>query len=345
MRSITPIPNWMTDEVFPLLTSDEVKILHYVIRRTWGIGRRRARISINQIGEGTLWEGEWIDRGTGLIYRRVREGLDEMFRYGVIIKTAEYSRARSLPIEMKPGWRNVVDVRGLKDRYLEKMNRGLKAASNWGARISEEARLPEHIESIPDVSRSYSYQEFIRDYVDNGYEAEPDIDITIDDAEDDVDESGMGQTVMNQTIKNRVARFMIPDAVKAAGVEPDKFVQMKNFLLDLAGQRAVADSNVVPYSDQVLGFATDAATLAVICGLTSVEMLDGLPAYWRNDWRYANAVSNNRDTTPTLKQLGDIMPGYAKLKLAPPPEPLRVYQGKRPDEEGTVRSELDDWQP
>lgn len=345
VRATTPIPNWMMDETFPLLTSDEVKVLNYVIRRTWGIGRRRARISIAQISEGTLWEGDWIDHGTGLIYRRVRVALDEMFRFGVIIKTADYSRARNLPLEVKPGWRNVVDIRGLKQRYLVKLEKGLKAAGNWGIGIGEGARLPEHILSIPDVSRSYSYQSFLRNYVDGNYEAEADFDITIDDAEDDVSEDGMGQTVMRQDIKDRVARFMIPDAVKAAGIEPGKFVEMKNFLLDLSGKRAVADSNVVPYSDQVLGAATDAATLAVICGLTSIEMLDKLPAYWKNDWRYAQQAANNRDTTPTLKQLADIMPGYATFRLAPPPEPLRVYQGKRPDEEGFVSSELDDWQP
>ena len=247
--------------------------------------------------------------------------------------------------EMKPGWRNVVDVHGLKQRYLVKVEKGLRAAGNWGIEVSEEARLPEHIRSIPDVSRSYSYQEFVRDYIDNGYEAEPDFDITIDDAEDDVSEDGMGQTVMRQDIKDRVARFTIPDAVKAAGIEPGKFVEMKNFLLDLSGQRAVADSNVVPYSDQVLGAATDTATLAVICGLTSVKALEGLPAYWKNDWRYDHAIKNNRDTTPTLKQLGEIMPQYATFRLAPPPAPLRVYQGKRPDDEGFVSSELDDWQP
>ncbi len=331
----------MMDEVFPLLTSDEVKILNYIIRRTWGIGRRRARISISQISEGTQWEGEWIDRGTGLIYRRIRPALDEMIRYGVVVKTADHSRSRNLPMEMKPGWRNVVDVRGLKERYLVKLNKGLKVAGNWGIEVSEEAHLPEHIRAIPDVSRSYSYQEFVRDYIDNGYEVEPDFDIAIDDAEDDVDESGMGQTVMNQTIKDRVARFTIPDAVKAAGVPPDQFVQMKNMLLDLSGQRAVADSNVVPYSDVVLGAATDTATLAVICGLTSPAALEGLADYWRNDWRYAYALKNNNSTIPTLKQLGELMPGYAALRLAPPPEPLRVYRGKREDEEGYVSSELD----
>ena len=151
----------------------------------------------------------------------------------------------------------------------------------------------------------------------------------------------MGQRTMGQYIKERVDKFLVPEAVKAAGIELPEYVAMKNALLDMTGLRATADSGLVPMADQALAAAADTVTLAVVNGITSAKALAGLEDYWKTDWRYENAIKNNRSTAPTFKQLASIIPGYAAKLKAPPPAPLNAYRGPRPDEDDFVPSELD----
>src|SRR5579859_3605484 len=63
----TQVPDELFDELLPLLSGAELKVLLYVIRRTFGFKRDADTISLAQITEGiTTKDGRFLDRGTGL---------------------------------------------------------------------------------------------------------------------------------------------------------------------------------------------------------------------------------------------------------------------------------------
>src|SRR5262249_55806789 len=63
----TQVPDVVFDELMPLLSGAEFKVLLYVIRRTLGFRKASDDISIKQIMRGiTTREGVVLDRGTGL---------------------------------------------------------------------------------------------------------------------------------------------------------------------------------------------------------------------------------------------------------------------------------------
>jgi len=72
----TPFPNFLSDEMMPLLTGDEWKIVHYAVMSTLRPGRPDDCITIAQFAKGRQGEdGAWQDRGTGLSEEQVKECL------------------------------------------------------------------------------------------------------------------------------------------------------------------------------------------------------------------------------------------------------------------------------
>ncbi|HLZ07301.1 MAG TPA: replication protein [Chloroflexota bacterium] len=63
----TQVPDELFDELLPLLSGAELKVLLYVIRRTFGFKRDADTISLTQICQGIVrHNGEHLDGGTGL---------------------------------------------------------------------------------------------------------------------------------------------------------------------------------------------------------------------------------------------------------------------------------------
>jgi len=72
----TPFPNFLSDEIMPLLTGDEWKIVHYAVMSTLRPGRPDDCITIAQFVKGKQAEdGAWQDHGTGLSEEQVKECL------------------------------------------------------------------------------------------------------------------------------------------------------------------------------------------------------------------------------------------------------------------------------
>jgi len=72
----TPFPNFLSDEIMPLLTGDEWKIVHYAVMSTLRPGRPDDCITIAQFARGRQAEdGAWQDHGTGLSEEQVKECL------------------------------------------------------------------------------------------------------------------------------------------------------------------------------------------------------------------------------------------------------------------------------
>lgn len=63
----TPVPDVLFDELLPELTEAELKILLYIIRRTWGFKKVTDAISLNQFQHGiTTRDGKVLDKGCGI---------------------------------------------------------------------------------------------------------------------------------------------------------------------------------------------------------------------------------------------------------------------------------------
>src|SRR5437868_15196053 len=63
----TIVPDELFDELLALLTGAELKILLYIIRRTFGFKKDSDEISLSQICKGIVKkDGQVLDQGTGL---------------------------------------------------------------------------------------------------------------------------------------------------------------------------------------------------------------------------------------------------------------------------------------
>jgi hypothetical protein len=60
----TPIPDQVFDELLHLLSGNELKVLLYICRRTFGFKKESDTISLNQMVNGiTTRDGRVLDRG------------------------------------------------------------------------------------------------------------------------------------------------------------------------------------------------------------------------------------------------------------------------------------------
>jgi len=89
----TQVPDELFDELMAHLSGAELKVLLYIIRRTFGFKKDSDTISLNQICKGiTTKRGEVLDRGTGLSQNAVLHALK-----GLIAKKAIVAKRNSSP--------------------------------------------------------------------------------------------------------------------------------------------------------------------------------------------------------------------------------------------------------
>jgi Bacteriophage replication protein O len=67
----TPVPDVVFDELLSKLTGNELKVLLYIIRRTYGFGKSADAISLSQFRKGiTTQDGKVLDNGCGIEHNR-----------------------------------------------------------------------------------------------------------------------------------------------------------------------------------------------------------------------------------------------------------------------------------
>src|SRR5947209_587068 len=82
----TPVPDELFDEQLPDLSGAELKVLLYIIRRTFGFKKESDNISLNQMLNGIATkEGEVLDRGTGLSKKTLLETIKSLVGKNLII--------------------------------------------------------------------------------------------------------------------------------------------------------------------------------------------------------------------------------------------------------------------
>lgn len=89
----TQVPDELFDELLPVLSGGELKVLLYIIRRTFGFKRDSDTISINQMLNGiTTRDGRVLDRGVGLTKKTLLAAIRSLEERNVILT----ERRRSL---------------------------------------------------------------------------------------------------------------------------------------------------------------------------------------------------------------------------------------------------------
>ena len=103
----TPTPDEIFDRFLHDLTHSELKVILYIIRRTYGFRKSSDRISLKQITDGLVTRGgKRLDHGTGLSRRGAISAVQSLEKKGLIT----VKRVRS-----EDGY-NSVNVYGLRFR-------------------------------------------------------------------------------------------------------------------------------------------------------------------------------------------------------------------------------------
>lgn len=88
----TGIPNIFFDEIAPRLKEGELRVMLYLMRRTFGFHKHEDRVSIAQFCDGiTTRDGRRLDHGTGMSKPGVRKALDGCVAKGLVTMTQEQS--------------------------------------------------------------------------------------------------------------------------------------------------------------------------------------------------------------------------------------------------------------
>jgi hypothetical protein len=83
----TPVPDDVFDVLAPLLTEAELRVLLYVIRRTFGFKKDADAISQSQMATGIVTrDGRRLDSGTGMSKSAVWRGCDGLVKKGILLR-------------------------------------------------------------------------------------------------------------------------------------------------------------------------------------------------------------------------------------------------------------------
>lgn len=83
----TGVPDEFFDVLLPVLSGAEVKVVLYIMRRTFGFKKGTDIISKSQLKDGIQKRnGEILDRGTGLSRRSIRVAIDNLVEMNILLK-------------------------------------------------------------------------------------------------------------------------------------------------------------------------------------------------------------------------------------------------------------------
>jgi phage replication O-like protein O len=83
----TQVPDELFDQLLAILTGAELKVLLYVMRRTFGFKKGSDVISKSQLENGIQKRnGEILDSGTGLSRRAIRLAIDSLVEMNILLK-------------------------------------------------------------------------------------------------------------------------------------------------------------------------------------------------------------------------------------------------------------------
>jgi predicted transcriptional regulator len=82
----TQVPDEIIDVLMPELSDSELRVLLYIVRRTFGFKKAADSISLSQMVNGIeTRDGRVLDRGTGLSRSSVQRAVNGLRQKGVIV--------------------------------------------------------------------------------------------------------------------------------------------------------------------------------------------------------------------------------------------------------------------
>src|SRR5919202_531960 len=91
----TPVPDVVFDRLMPVLSDGELRVLLYIMRRTFGFKKQSDNISIKQLVQGiTTRNGKVLDHGTGASRASVVRALRGLTKKGIIVAQRNRSAAK-----------------------------------------------------------------------------------------------------------------------------------------------------------------------------------------------------------------------------------------------------------
>ncbi len=82
----TPVPDELFDEQLPDLSGAELKVLLYIVRRTFGFKRESDNISLSQMLNGLRTrDGRVLDRGVGLSKKTLLQAIKSLEEQNIIL--------------------------------------------------------------------------------------------------------------------------------------------------------------------------------------------------------------------------------------------------------------------
>lgn len=112
----TPVPDDVFDVIAPELTEAELRVLLYVIRRTYGFKKQQDAIAGSQMEKGIITrDGRVLDRGTGMAKSAVWRGIKGLVDKGILTKTPDKTDEGDSAV-------NVYQLRFREGVVLEKNN-------------------------------------------------------------------------------------------------------------------------------------------------------------------------------------------------------------------------------
>src|SRR5436189_2727381 len=88
----TAVPDQLFDELMADLSSAELKVILYIIRRTFGFKKDADNISLSQLVDGIRTrDGRQLDRGTGLSKAAVALAVKSLCERGALVATRNQS--------------------------------------------------------------------------------------------------------------------------------------------------------------------------------------------------------------------------------------------------------------
>jgi Bacteriophage replication protein O len=88
----TPVPDSLFDVLLPYLTDAELRVLLYLIRRTYGFKKRSDAVSLSQITNGIVkTDGTRLDSGAGISEAGAKRAIKGLVSKGII--TAQRNRS------------------------------------------------------------------------------------------------------------------------------------------------------------------------------------------------------------------------------------------------------------
>lgn len=91
----TMVPDEVFDEIAPNLTEAELRVLLYIIRRTFGFKKDSDNISLKQMTEGIVKrDGTILDSGAGVVRSAATRAVKGLIEKGVIVAQRNRSAAK-----------------------------------------------------------------------------------------------------------------------------------------------------------------------------------------------------------------------------------------------------------